>query len=69
MRKCMTTTIKNPVTIVINRPHGDPIHLRIKGKPTMMEDGSVSITCKDERNRKFWISITPDVIKMMMDAV
>jgi hypothetical protein len=64
----MADTPRNPITIVINRPHGDPIRLRVKGAPTMMEDGSVNVTCKDERNRKYWVGINPDMLRMMMDV-
>lgn len=62
------STPKNPITIVINRPHGDPVRLRVKGKPHMLEDGSVGVTCKDERNRTVWIGINPDMLRMMADV-
>ena len=61
-------TEKNPITIVINRPHGDPVRLRARGKPMLMEDGSIALTCADERNRKYWISIKPETLTMMLKA-
>jgi hypothetical protein len=58
----------NPISIVINRPHGDPVRLRVKGSPTVMEDDSICVTCKDERNRTFWVSITPMMVRRMLQA-
>ena len=55
----------NPIGIVINRPKGDPKRLRHKGRPTIMEDGSVCITCKDEQHHKHWVSFTPAMIEML----
>lgn len=59
---------RNPITVVINRPHGDPVRLRHKGKPSMHEDGSVVLTCIDERQRKYWLSVKPDMLRMMLDV-
>lgn len=63
----MSNTPKNPVQLVINRPHGDPVRLRLKGKPEINEAGGVGLTCRDERNRVFWINLDIALVKQMAE--
>jgi hypothetical protein len=55
----------NPVSVVINRPKLDPIRLRHKGTPEMMEDGNVSQKFMDEKGRVFWLSISQEMLKTL----
>ena len=58
---------RNPIAIVINRPYGDPVRLRLKGAPMLMDDGSVNVACLDEHNHTFWIGINPDTLRSMLE--
>lgn len=60
-------TPRKPTSIVINRPYGEPIHLRVKGSPHVMDDGSIGVTCKDEKNRRVWVGITRDMLNQMKE--
>ena len=64
----MSDTPKNRHVLTILRPRGDPIHLRRKSSLVMMEGDMICITCKDDRHRKYWITIKPETIDMLYEA-
>jgi hypothetical protein len=56
-------------TISINRPHGDPVHLKAKGQPTLHEDGSVVGRFKNDRGHTYWIGISADTLREMVSKL
>jgi hypothetical protein len=61
----MSEATRNPVRLVINRPHGEPSRLRLKGKPAINEAGGIGLSCKDEKNRQFWLEFDAELVKQM----